>query len=67
MLIEKAFGKDSVELKRPIRMWIPDIEMIVAAENADVGSSHLAAHFATASIASVENSAEAVKLSARSS
>jgi hypothetical protein len=35
-LIEKAFGRDCAELKRPIRVWIHDISMVIAAEKASV-------------------------------
>jgi hypothetical protein len=44
-LIEKAFGKDCAELKRPIRIWIPDIGMVIAAEKASVTRDGLSVRF----------------------
>ncbi len=51
-LIEKAFGKDSAELKRPIRMWLPDIGMAIAAEKASVAPGGLAIRCTSASLGS---------------
>src|SRR5207247_766977 len=35
-LIEKAFGVDSPEMKRPVRLWIPNLGMAIAAKEAKV-------------------------------
>src|SRR5437870_8811321 len=35
-LIEKAFGKDSAEFKRPVRLWLADIGMAIAAEKTQI-------------------------------
>src|ERR1700679_2320637 len=48
-LIEKAFGKNCAELKRPVRVWIPDIGMILAADKATVAHDGQTVHFASAS------------------
>ncbi len=50
-LIVKAFGNDCAELRMPIRMWFPDIDMVIAAEKADLVQG-LAYRFTAASIGS---------------
>ena len=48
-LIEKVFGRDCAELKRPIRMWFPNIGMVLGAEEASVVPGHFAVRFKAAS------------------
>jgi hypothetical protein len=49
-LIEKAFGKDSAEMNRPVRLWIADIGMAIAAEKASVSEFGWAIQFSSVSI-----------------
>ena len=53
VLTEQAFGKDCAELKRPIRVWIPDVGMMVAAEKATVARDGMSVRFTSASAGSV--------------
>ena len=48
-LIEKAFGRNCAELKRPIRMWIADIGMVIAAEKVTIASDGRSVVFTVAS------------------
>ena len=50
-MIEKAFGRDCAELKRPIRMWFVNTGMVIAAETASVAPGHLDVRFKAASVA----------------
>ncbi len=50
-LIQKAFGRDCPELKRPIRLWLADVGMVIAAEKAGPVQGHVAFRFTSASIA----------------
>jgi hypothetical protein len=49
-LIEKAFGRDCTELKRPIRLWLADVGMVIAAEKAGAVQGHVAIRFTSASV-----------------
>src|SRR4051794_20074868 len=44
-LIEKAFGKDSAEMKLPVRVWIQEVGLVIAAEKAIVAPGFMAVHF----------------------
>jgi hypothetical protein len=55
LLLKKAFGADSEELKRPIRIWVADIGMVVAAKEAKTVRNGSFIHFASASIALLED------------
>jgi hypothetical protein len=57
-LIEKAFGRDCAELKRPIRLWLADVRMVIAAEKASVARDGQSVHFASASAALLNARAE---------
>lgn len=53
-LTEKAFGKNCAELKRPIRVYVADLGMLIAAEKAMIAHDGLSVRFASASAGVVE-------------
>jgi hypothetical protein len=48
-LIETTFGKHSAERKRPIRLWLPKVGMVIAAEKVTFARGGLAVRFSVAS------------------
>jgi hypothetical protein len=52
--IEKAFGRDSEEMRRPIRLWISNLGLVIAAKEAGVTRDGHSVRFKTASIAIVD-------------
>ena len=49
-LIEKAFGKNSAELKRPVRVWMPKIGVVIAAKEASIARDDGSIRFLSASL-----------------